>query len=240
MATAPHMTTATEERADVVLLAPEVETVPESALHERLVTLIGTGLQTRFAGREDVAVHVRLAWFPDRGDTRIRLDPDVMIVLGRPQADRTSYRQWDEAGVAPAVLVEVRSPDDSDADYQRRLARARRYGVEEAVLVSPFAPGGVRVDHLVVDDADPSRFHTCASSIDPSSVLRVSRLGVGFSGGDDLSVTDERGVWPSAHDAIREFREQAARADAEAARADAEAARAEQLAARLRAAGIDP
>ena len=142
MATVPPMPWQLDVEDDVVLLAPEEETVPEHDVHRVLVDLLAAGLVALFADRDDVAVFCRLAWFPDRDDTRVRLDPDVMVVFGRPPGPRKRYKAWMEGGVSPAVLVEVWSDDDTDADYRRRLGRARRYGVEEVVIVDPFAPGG--------------------------------------------------------------------------------------------------
>lgn len=212
----------------VVLLVPEEEFVPEHALHERIVDQVFAGLAARFAERDDVAVHCRLAWFPDRSDTRVRLDPDVTVVFGRPQADRSSYRTWDEDGIPPSIMVEVWSDHDTDADYRRRLNRARSYGVEEAVLIAPFAPGGVRVEHLVGDD---DAFRSVAVSASEADGVVVPRLGITLRGGAELIVSDEHGRWPDTATALRTAR-------AESARADAERARAERLAERLRAAGL--
>lgn len=224
MATVPRMSATDVD--DVVLLAPEVETVPEDDLHRVLVDLLAAGLGRRFAGVPDVAVFARLAWFPDRGDTRIRLDPDVMVVRGRPPGWRKSYKAWVEVGVAPAVMVEVWSEDDTDADYRVRLERARRYGVEEVVIVAPYAPGGVRVQHLVVDPADPTRFRSAGTSTRPDQVLAVGSLGIEMAGGPELVVQDDGYRWPTTAEAFQQARDQAARA--------------ERLRAQLRAAGIDP
>lgn len=218
---------------DVVLLAPEEGAVPESAEHARLVDLVGAGTTARFRGRPDVAVHERLAWFPDHDDAGIRLDPDVMVVFGRPQTPRRSYKGWMEEGVPPTLIIEIVSESDTDEDYRRRLQRARRYGVEEVVLVSPFTPGGVRVEHLVVDPADPTRFRIRALSGRAKDVIVLDRLGITMAGGRDLLVRDERGLWPDTATAFAAVREQQERADAAEARA-------ERLAAQLRAAGIEP
>ena len=203
----------------VVLLAPEEETVPESAEHQRLVDLLYAGLAARYRDAEDVAVHCRLAWFPDRDDTRVRLDPDVMVVFGRPPGRRKSYRTWAEEGVAPTVLVEVLSEEDTDAEYDRRLRRARASGVAEVVLVAPSAPGGVRVEHLLPDPDDQERFRTVAVSVSPDEPVRVEGLGITCAGGRDLVVADEAGVWPDTPSAMAMAR----RAEAESARAEAEA-----------------
>lgn len=208
----------------VTLLAPEEETVAEHAIHQRIVDLLWAGFVARYAGRDDVAVHARLAWFPDRADTRVRLDPDVLIAFGRPPAPRSSYRTWDEDGVAPTVLVEVWSDGDTDRGYRQRLARARRHGVEEVVLIDPFAPGGVRVEHLVADPDDPSRFRTAAVSAAGGDAIAIRRLGITACGGPELVVADEHGRWPDTATALTEARIQRARA--------------ERLEQRLRAAGL--
>jgi Uma2 family endonuclease len=230
MTSVPGMSPHLELEDDVELLAPEEEMVPEHDLHRVLVDLIAAGLVARFAKHDDVAVFARLAWFPDRSDTRIRLDPDVMVVRGRPPGPRKSYKAWQEEQIAPAVIVEVWSDDDTDADYRRRLGRARQYGVSEVVIVDPFAAGGVRVEHL---RADGDRFRSVAMSATPDHLVIIESLGVSMAGGDELAVIEDGRRWPTTAEAFRRLRE-------ETERADREAARAERLAARLREAGIDP
>lgn len=225
---------------DVVLLRPETEHVPEDSVHAAVVNRLVNGLTSRYRTRGDVVVCDRLGWFPDASDTRIRLDPDVMVVFGRPPGRRTSYKQWAEDGVPPRVIIEVRSSKDGDADYERRFARARQYGVEVAVLVAPFAPGGVRVDVLRPDPTDPDRFVTTATSVSRDDPLTVPELGIELAGGPRLMAGDEHAQWPEPGEAIVQAREATARADAEAARAAAESARAERLAAKLRELGVDP
>lgn len=240
MATVPGMSAHFDVEDDVVLLAPEEETVPEHAVHRVLVDLLAAGLVATLAGADAVAVFSRLAWFPDRSDTRIRLDPDVMVVRGRPPGPRKSYKAWMEAGVAPSVLVEVWSDDDTDTDYRRRLARARRYGVGEVVIVDPFAPGGVRVEHLRADPDRDESFRTVATSTRLDLPVAVESLGIVLAGGPQLVVRGANGRrWPTTAEAFRGVWAEAERADREAQRADREAQRAERLATRLREAGID-
>jgi Uma2 family endonuclease len=224
MASVPGMPSSMDLDDDVELLAPEEEMVPEHDLHRVLVDLLAAGLTARFAGREDVAVFSRLAWFPDRSDTRIRLNPDVMVVRGRPPGPRKSYKAWQEDGIAPAVLVEVWSDDDTDADYRRRLNRALAYGVEEVVIVDPFAVGGVRVEHL---RADGDRFRSVASTAHADRLVVVESLGVSMAGGDELQVISDGARWPTTAEAFQLARSEAVRADREAARAVTEHVRAE-------------
>ena len=77
MATVSHMSAT--EVDDVVLPAPEEETVPEDDLHRVLVDLLAAGLGRRFATSPDVAAFARLAWFPDRDDTRISVVPAMIM-----------------------------------------------------------------------------------------------------------------------------------------------------------------
>ena len=236
MATVPRMPVYADVEDDVELLVPEEETVPEDDLHGILVDLIRAGLVARFADDADVAVFSRLAWFPDRQDTRIRLDPDVMVVRGRPPGHRKSYKAWMEDGVAPAVIVEVWSEDDTDGDYRRRLGRALRHGVAEVVIVDPFAVGGVRVEHL---RSDGDRYRSVASTSSADRLVIVESLGISFAGGEELRVIEDGRRWPTTAEAFLLARSEAERADRETLRADQETARADRLAALLREAGVD-
>ena len=234
------MSTVAEEP---VLLAPEEEFVPEDDQHVRLVDVLFNGLRERFLDEPAVAVHARLAWFPDAGDTRVRLDPDVMVVRGRPQVTRRSYRQWAEDGVAPQVLLEVVSGSDAEDAYLRRMSRALRHGAQEVVLVRPYAVGGMHVEHLVAQpDATggPARWRSTGTSATAETWLPVPSLGIELSGGDGLQVRDESGPWGDPALAIRRARHAEVALARQAARTEQEAARADRLAARLRELGVDP
>lgn len=231
----------TVDEYGVELLVPETKTVPESAPHSRAVNFVHAGIGAHFAERDDVVVTNRLAWFPDRSDTRIRMDPDVMVVVGRPRRarrPRTSYKAWAEEDVVPTIIIEVRSEEDTSGDYERRLGRAAKYGVPEVVMIDPFAPGGVIVSHLRA--GDDRVFRTVAVSASAATPLTVASIGVTFAGGNELMVADEHGPWIDTVDQILATRTAVARVEQEAARAEQEAARADRLAAALRAAGVDP
>ena len=214
----------------VEMLRPETEPVPEHALHAEIVDLLYAGLRAHFADRTDVAVHERLAWFPEQSNTRIRLDPDVMVVIGRPQLMRKSFKAWAEDGAVPTVLVEVVSEEDTDRSYRERLGRAHRYGVPEVVLIHPFAPGGCYVQHLL---AEEEGYRTRATSTSPDAPVEVPTLGIRLAGGDRLVAEDEYGPWQDTASLAEHVRRQTEEARRQGERAD-------RLAEALRAAGIDP
>ena len=53
-------------------------------------------------------------WYPVP-DRRMAgpIAPDVLVGFGRPKGRRGSYKQWEENGVAPQVVFEIRSPSKS-------------------------------------------------------------------------------------------------------------------------------
>jgi Uma2 family endonuclease len=81
-----------------------------------------------------------LLWYPVEGDNRTRAAPDVMVALGRPKGRRGSYKQWEEDGLAPAVVFEVLSPGNSAEEMAEKLAFYDRFGVEEYYVIDPDVP----------------------------------------------------------------------------------------------------
>lgn len=181
------------------------------------------------------------------------MGPDVMVVFGRPKGRRGSYKQWEEDGIPPQVVFEVRSPSNGRDEMAEKLAYYDRYGVEE---------------YYVYDPADNSLgiWRRQGATLAPVSYLggwTSPRLGVRFvTSGPVLELFGPdgrpfRSFVETGRLAEREqarakqeaalARQEAARADQEAARAAAAAAearqaqaRAERLAQRLRELGLDP
>jgi len=63
--------------------------------------------------------------------------PDVMVVLGRPDGDRGSYKQWEEDNIAPQVVFEILSPNNSAREMLAKQAFYGKYGVLEMVFYDP-------------------------------------------------------------------------------------------------------
>ena len=76
-------------------------------------------------------------WFPIEGDPKTRIAPDVMVVLGRPDGYRGSYKQWLEEGMAPQVVFEVLSPSNTHTEMMEKLRFYEKFGVEEFVILDP-------------------------------------------------------------------------------------------------------
>ncbi len=101
-----------------------------------IATLVG-GLETLFADDPDVFVAGDLLWYPVEGDNKTRIAPDALVTFGRPKGDRGSYKQWEEAGLAPQVVFEVLSPGNTSKEMADKLAFYDRFGVEEYYVYDP-------------------------------------------------------------------------------------------------------
>lgn len=98
-----------------------------------IVTIKG-GLDAVIRDDPNVFVAGDLLWYPVEGDPKTRMAPDALVAFGRPKGDRGSYRQWEEAGIAPQVVFEVLSPGNRFSEMQRKFQFYERFGVEEYYL----------------------------------------------------------------------------------------------------------
>ena len=99
-----------------------------SVLHGNLSALL----------REVVAfVAMNLLWYAREGFPQERAAPDVFVAFGRPRGERGSYKQWEEADVAPQVVFEVRSPGNSDEEMAKKHLFYEEHGVEDYYLYDP-------------------------------------------------------------------------------------------------------
>ncbi len=63
--------------------------------------------------------------------------PDVMVVLGRPNGDRSSYKQWEEDNITPQVVFEIVSPSNSAKEILAKQTFYQTYGVLEMFFYDP-------------------------------------------------------------------------------------------------------
>jgi Uma2 family endonuclease len=118
---------------------PETDGQPmaENTLQFEWIVLIKLGLEAAFRKRDDVFIAGDLFWYPEEGNNRIRLAPDVLVAVGRPKGHRSSYLQWLEAGVAPQVIFEILSPGNRRAEMEKKFQFYQKYGVEEYYVYDP-------------------------------------------------------------------------------------------------------
>lgn len=80
-----------------------------------------------------------LLWYPIAVETppAPAQAPDVMVVLGRPEGDRGSYKQWEEDNIAPQVVFEILSPSNSAREMLAKQAFYDAHGVLEMFFYDP-------------------------------------------------------------------------------------------------------
>jgi hypothetical protein len=78
-----------------------------------------------------------LLWYPVESEPTIRCAPDVMVAFGRPKGYRGSYKQWEEANVAPQVVFEVLSPGNRPREMISKFKFYEQYGIEEYYIYNP-------------------------------------------------------------------------------------------------------
>ncbi|MGB0563757.1 MAG: Uma2 family endonuclease [Spirulinaceae cyanobacterium] len=81
-----------------------------------------------------------LLWYPSQvepGEQPPRQAPDAMVVLGRPAGHRGSYKQWDEAGIAPQVVFEIISPGNTMGEMFNKQVFYTQHGVLEMYFYDP-------------------------------------------------------------------------------------------------------
>jgi Uma2 family endonuclease len=80
-----------------------------------------------------------LLWYPVKVDAPPVpcQAPDALVVLGRPDRDRGSYKQWEEDNIAPQVVFEIISPSNSATEMSQKQAFYDRHGVLEIFFYDP-------------------------------------------------------------------------------------------------------
>ncbi len=87
-------------------------------------------LRLHFRDRSDVYVAGNLLIYYEEGNPKARVAPDVFVVLGVPNRDRSSYFLWEERK-APDFVLEVTSRSTRREDQGRKRELYRRLGITE-------------------------------------------------------------------------------------------------------------
>jgi Uma2 family endonuclease len=115
----------------------------DNTLQFRWIVTIKEGLDRVYNHRPDVFVAGDLLWYPVEGHPEICQAPDTLVAFGRPKGERSSYKQWEEGGIAPQVAFEVLSPNNRFQELYRKLKFYEEYGVQEYYVYDP--------DHTVLE-----------------------------------------------------------------------------------------
>lgn len=193
-----------------------------------MVKIVGE-LRGLYAGQQ-VFVAGDLFWYPVEGDPKEVAAPDALVAFGRPPGYRGSYKQWEEGGVAPQVVFEVLSPNNTQDDLDEKYRFYSRHGVEEYYFIDPYRN---RIEGYRRDGELLIPVWVMDGYVSP-------RLGIRFETGDELKLYTpdgrefqtredrEQEILDELHRTASAFEQERERAVAEFQRAEQERLRAER------------
>ena len=153
--------------------------------------------------------------YPEEGNSKNRIAPDVLVAFGVGTHSRSSYLVWEE-GKPPDWVLEVASPStaSNDLDYKRRAYAAM--GVPEYWLFDPkgdvFPAGQPRLQGLALSGGGYARL--APRRADGLEMIRSGVLGLDLRAeGEFIRMRD-----PATREDILHQRELKALAEREAAR----------------------
>ncbi|WP_445176615.1 Uma2 family endonuclease [Microcoleus sp.] len=238
---------------EIIYPCSDGQPMADSTIQYKLIVTIKEGCESLLKDDPNVFIAADLLWYPVEGRTDISQAPDVMVVFGRPKGDRRSYIQYREENIAPQVVFEIRSHNDSQTKMNKKVSFYQRHGVEEYYLYDPERnelEGWQRIEGIL-------------EVIEPMEGWISPRLGVRFELGsegleiyrpdgqkflsyselDEQRELDRRRAEQEFQRAEGQFQraeEASQRAEEASQRAEQEAQKAERLAAKLRELNIDP
>ncbi|MCW6038852.1 Uma2 family endonuclease [Spirulina subsalsa FACHB-351] len=122
------------------LLYPDSDGKPmaENTLQYRWIVRLVSNLKELL--KDEIAfVAGDLLWYPVpvQRPPAPRQAPDAMVVLGRPDGDRGSYKQWEEDDISPQVVFEILSPSNTTTEMAAKQRFYEKYGVLEMYFYNP-------------------------------------------------------------------------------------------------------
>ncbi|MBD1938121.1 Uma2 family endonuclease [Microcoleus sp. FACHB-68] len=234
------------EKQDIIYPESDGKPMADNTEQFRWIVIIKENLELLFASEPNVFVAGDLLWYPVEGNSSLNRAPDVMVAFGRPKGKRGSYLQWLEDNIAPQVVFEILSPNNTLTEMGKKFQFYDRYGVEEYYLYDPAK----------ADLSGWLRSESKLQVIEPIEGWISPRLGIHFDlSGEELQIYGPDGGKFLTFVELDRLRQQE-RQEKELAqqRAETERQRAEQaetelqqeqqrrqaMEARLREMGIDP
>ncbi|MBW4680355.1 MAG: Uma2 family endonuclease [Microcoleus vaginatus WJT46-NPBG5] len=234
------------EKQDIVYPESDGKPMADNTEQFRWIVMIKENLELLFAADLNVFIAGDLLWYPVEGNSSLNRAPDVMVAFGRPKGKRGSYLQWLEDNIAPQVVFEILSPNNTLTEMGKKFQFYDRYGVEEYYLYDPAK----------ADLSGWLRSESKLQVIEPIAGWISPRLGIHFDlSGEELQIYGPDGGKFLTFVELDRLRQQE-RQEKELAqqRAETERQRAEQaetelqqeqqrrqaMEARLREMGIDP
>ncbi len=241
------------KQTEVVYPSSDGEPLAETSVHVDAILTAVVALRQYLADQQAVVLADQFLYYA-QGFPRLRVAPDVMVVLGVNPGPRDNFKTWEE-GQVPVVIFEMTSESTRSQDQGFKKDLYESLGVQEYWQFDPrgeWIPEQLR-GYRLQDEVYVPITDGCCGPLNLS--LQIEGMVIGFyrqDTGEKLLAPDE--LVQALRQAKLEIEEakleaEEAKLEAEEAKLEAEEAklqaqqaesRAERLAARLRALGLDP
>jgi Uma2 family endonuclease len=121
--------------AQIIYPSSDGEPLAESYLHLYAIIVTLTVLQQYLQGQQAMVLADQFLYYAE-GFPRLRVAPDVMVILGVEPGPRDNYKIWQERQV-PAVIFEITSPKTRNEDTVNKKKLYENLGVQEYWLFDP-------------------------------------------------------------------------------------------------------
>lgn len=167
------MTDQSSTLTDVFYPESDGQPMADNTKQYQWIVVIKENLEILLEKNLDAFIAGDLLWYPIEGDNVTRLAPDVMVVLGRPKGDRGSYQQWKERNIAPQVVFEIMSPNNTQREMQNKRSFYEQHGVEEFYI---YDPDRLRLSGYIRQGGELLAIVNMEGWISPSLNIRFSKL----------------------------------------------------------------
>ena len=194
------------------------------------------------SARPKALVAADILVYPEKGNNRNSIAPDVLVALGLGRHKRSSYFVWEE-GKPPDWVLEVASPSTKRKDLDDKRRKYAEMGVPEYWMFDPkgdlYPPGIPRLQGLKLADGEYRPLKS--RLVDGKRMIRSEVLGLDVRAEDELlrfrdvatgrDVQHRDEVEADKERAQAQLRQESAQREIAEARAEREAARADREAA---------
>lgn len=126
--------------ADDEIYYPESDGEPmaETDRHRNLIVGLIDILARYYSDRSDVYITGNIMFYYVEGVPEEVVSPDVMVIFGVENAERRTYKLWEEK--VPAVIIEIASRSTFKNDRTEKRELYETLGVKEYVIFNPEYP----------------------------------------------------------------------------------------------------
>lgn len=255
------------QTSEIFYPSSDGEPLAETSVHVDAIIHAVVVLRQYLSGQQAIVLADQFLYYA-QGYPRLRVAPDVMVVLNVPPGPRDNYKTWEE-GQIPVVIFEMTSAGTKEQDQGYKKMLYEQLGVQEYWQFDPkgeWIPQklcGYRLfrdlyEPITDDRCEPLKLRlqvedqligfyredTGEKILAPDDLLQALRQEVAAREEAEILLVQERQRAEQEQQRAEQERQRAEqerqRAEQERQRAEAAESQADRLRAKLQALGIDP